>query len=210
MAEVVSSGNLSGITPVGRTMHGTEVKTKEEGDVAFRRAHSFSDLDMEASSQHHTLGFGNTQAAPGGWTKAQVDKLLQANTELMAEVAKANRVKETSASSSVTMQPNWTLTTINLRRLGNIVSIYLRVSRTGSAIPVVATGNIANTPILQVAPEWVANHTCTLVNEAQGKLSSGYINTSGMVSITATVSGYGITVGEEISLSGLYISTRDL
>lgn len=54
---------------------------KSEGDDAFRKAHEFSDLDNDRDSQHHTLGIGPGQAAPGDTT----DKSLKDLTLLLAD-----------------------------------------------------------------------------------------------------------------------------
>lgn len=59
-----------------------EPELKRSGDNAFRESHRFSDLDVDRDSQHHTLGFGPNQAAPGSDLK-NIKDLLEAYPDLV-------------------------------------------------------------------------------------------------------------------------------
>lgn len=68
---VVSTGESKALTPSNSVpLAGRNPFASEE----YRRAHENSDVDFDRNSQHHTLGDGQNQAAPGKQTKDGYDK----------------------------------------------------------------------------------------------------------------------------------------
>jgi hypothetical protein len=109
-------------------------------------------------------------------------------------------------TTALTAAAGWTINTQQLRRVGDLVQVYLLLTRSGSAISAASSGNIVNVelatinssiyfPVMPTGGSVVAN----------GIMLAGYAWTDGGIGIGALPPGVGIATSDQISLSLLYL-----
>lgn len=116
-----------------------------------------------------------------------------------------------SSPSYLTAATGWSFNTDVVVRTPFTVAVYINATRTGADINIGATGNIVNTVVANIAEVYAPKVSSPLTSSVTGKMHMGYINTTGDLTVSATIPNYGILNGEEISLTGMWsVAPTDL
>lgn len=111
-------------------------------------------------------------------------------------------------TTGVTIGTGWSLTSASYSSIGNgLARVYVEASKTGTALTVTATGDIANFVLATMPAGWeaAAGATSPLMATATGRSVSGWINATGAnLNVASVAPGGNIGIGESISLSGMY------
>lgn len=106
----------------------------------------------------------------------------------------------------VTSASGWNVTSVIVRRFfGVFVGINVIVERTGGTITVPADGNVSNQLLATVTdPDWLPAQYQPLVAASDGRVVSGYIGTTGNLTLSALGGTGNIGTGFPVQLSGIY------
>lgn len=168
---------------------------------------------LSASTESYSVlvdGAGTAMEALKGCTAKVNDRVLLILSEsgLLIATSVVPSGHDTGwLTSGHSTYSDWTVDSIYYRRVGNLVSLYLVVTRANNELPAVASGNIPNEPILTLPSGFrPATGYAALAPASHGIMASGYIGTNGVVFINALPPNIAVGVGHQISLGGMYFS----
>ena len=112
-------------------------------------------------------------------------------------------ISTASMGVPIAISTGWSLTSFNIRRLNGIVNGIITVSRTGAAITVPSTGNITNQNIATLSSGWynTTSDSGMVLTNGAGPLTGGYIQSNGIITISAMTSGATISTGDNFSFT---------
>jgi hypothetical protein len=146
-----------------------------------------------------------------GLTSALAGKAATSHTHTIANVTGLQTALDSKTESNdsgwltsgITAASGWSVTSQEYRRVNGIVNGLIVVTRTGAAISVPSTGNIANTGIATL-PSGFYNTSCPsgmVLTAGVGPMVGGYISELGLLVITAMSSGATIASGADFSFT---------
>jgi hypothetical protein len=116
--------------------------------------------------------------------------------------------KAGATQTSISFVPvgGWTIAVSELQNLGNGTAFaHVDVTKTGSAVAVSATGTIPNGAVAGLPSGWETLRNVPLVSFGVGRLTGGYLSSSGgAFNLSAVTPGGNIAVGESLSLAAVY------
>jgi hypothetical protein len=100
----------------------------------------------------------------------------------------------------------WTIAVSEVQNLGDGTAFaHVDVTKTGSAVTVSATGTIPNGAVAGLPSGWEALRNVPLTSFGVGRLTGGYLSSSGgAFNLSAVAPGGNIAVGESLSLATIY------
>lgn len=111
-------------------------------------------------------------------------------------------------TTAVSAQIGWTVTFSQITTVGMIAHINITASRSGTDILTGAAGgagDIANSNIFLVDPLYSPRVPVALGAGLTGRMYAGYLAANGLGGISATTAGTAITIGDVVTLNGLYV-----
>lgn len=136
---------------------------------------------------------------------AELDSLRNKVDELYSRTYKNHQSQGESLSSIGSVKSGWKVTQWAFDCRGYVSTIRLTVQRTGGDIKTGSTGNIGNVVCLTLQPRFRSVSAIGLTPQYVGGLIAGATDSSGDVTITATVPNRGIKKGDTVSLSGVML-----
>ncbi len=146
-----------------------------------------------------------------GLTSALAGKAATSHTHTIANVTGLQAALDSKTvpddsgwlTSGITAASGWSISSQEYRRRNGITNGIITVSRTGSAITVPSTGNIANTNIATLPSGFYNSSASTgmVLTAASGPLVGGYISSAGVLIISAASSGSAIATGDSFSFT---------
>lgn len=109
-------------------------------------------------------------------------------------------------TASWTAATDWQIDQCLIARTGAMVAVNTVFTRTGAAITVPADGNIANAAVLTLTRPFhrPALNGGALSAYHTGPVCSGFVNTAGVIHLTAVAPGVTIPTGRQLSLYGTW------
>jgi hypothetical protein len=110
-------------------------------------------------------------------------------------------------TTGITAASNWTLGAYTYRRNGNVVQASITVTRTTSNITVPAGGNFTDSTIATMPTGFRPSFNGGVLSTAgsNGSIMTGFVNTGGGVTITATSDAATINIGQVLNVSVMYM-----
>lgn len=131
--------------------------------------HTNSDLDVGELSQHHTLGYGHTQAAHGDHTHST--KEILDDTDWVTD--------------DLGVSSGWSKNYAEIRMISGIVNLVVSVTRTGGTITATSNGNYSDTNVLSIPSKYQPSHVIPISGQRSGyfpvssKISQGNLRLVG-------------------------------
>jgi hypothetical protein len=111
-------------------------------------------------------------------------------------------------AGGITAAADWTLASQFRRKIGQVASLKIEFTRTGTDYDVPASGNVVNVKVADVpAGFWPTGFSAVLGGGTSGRIAQGYLTGAGEVWLNAVDSGAGdIVVGETLTLGGTFLT----
>lgn len=110
-------------------------------------------------------------------------------------------------TTSFTAATDWTVNDAVTRRVGRTVQFYCRFTRSGTAVTVPASGDIANTPVLTITDTLRRPVLgVALATYDTGPMCAGSVSTAGVLTLNAVAPGVTIPTGQQLSLAGTWLA----
>ena len=161
-------------------------------------------LDMSTSIVAALQSFDYNGADPN-LVLSRVADLESSVEDLESEVTTPTVVD--IAASLTGLSAFWDISNAKIVRQGYLRQLYIRFSRTGSAVSVGTVGNVANIDLATLPPIDRPMLAAMLHTAAVGRLAAGSAGTDGIIQLTAVTGSTSITTGEEFNLSGTWIAS---
>lgn len=191
------SGTLAGTTDLNAHTSSTTAHGATGANVGTTNVQTLTNKTLSgASNTFSDIPQASVTGLPT--LKTDVDTLKTDVNALKADVS--------STTGVATAATGWSITVQEVRKKGDLCSVYLRGSRTGSTIPGNTSGDIVNVEVASLTAEyWPAVPASgTTVADGQGAFFS--IWTDGGVALTALGPGTTFNNGSSWSVSATYVT----
>lgn len=114
----------------------------------------------------------------------------------------------TTVASVITgvVAATWTVGTVSVRKVGQVVDYYIDLTYNGAAIAAVADGNIPNVVVGTVAAAYRPRTNGHLAPCGMGVLAAFYVDSAGSMQLTAAPPGVALPTGSRWTLQGSWLT----
>lgn len=113
-----------------------------------------------------------------------------------------------SDATATTVASGWSVVWASSRNRGGVVTVSVRMRRTGGTISVPSNGNVSNVVLCRLTNTLIRPFQYgTLTTSSAGASMLAYCNSEGQIILTSTVPNVSITSGTEFVLTGTWVCT---